>query len=249
MNGCERIEAALKGDEVDRVPVMLHNFMMAAAEMNVSMEAFREDPRVIADALIKSVEKYQLDGVLIDLDTATLAGSVGVPVDFPEKEPARFHGERIASLGDVETLGPVKIENYKYVEIWLNSVRLVKEYFGDDVFVRGNCDQAPFSFACSIRGINGLMMDLVMKEESLVRELLEFSTDVTSQFIRQMAQTGAHMVSNGDSLAGPELISPEFYEGFALPYEARIVEEAHAAGFFTAYIFAATRIGFWIRWC
>jgi len=61
----------------------------------------------------------------------------------------------------------------------------------------------------------------------LVKELLEYCTDVSCQFIRLMAQTGCDMVSNGDSPAGPEMISPEMYEMFALPYEKRVVHEAH----------------------
>lgn len=47
-------------------------------------------------------------------------------------------------------------------------------------------------------------MDLMMTEESRIIELLEYCTDATNQFIRLMAETGADMVSNGDSPAGPE---------------------------------------------
>jgi uroporphyrinogen decarboxylase len=89
MNGYQRIVAALKGERPDKIPVMLHNFMVAAEELNISMGRFRESPTLIAEAFIHSVEKYGLDGVLVDIDTVTLAGSVGVPVDFPEHEPAR----------------------------------------------------------------------------------------------------------------------------------------------------------------
>ena len=32
MNGLERIMAALRGEQPDKTPVMLHNFMMAARE-------------------------------------------------------------------------------------------------------------------------------------------------------------------------------------------------------------------------
>jgi uroporphyrinogen decarboxylase len=45
-----------------------------------------------------------------------------------------------------------------------------------------------------------------------------------------MAETGAHMLSNGDSPAGPEMISPQMYRELALPYEKRIAEQAHATG-------------------
>ena len=59
---------------------MLHNFMMAAREAGVTMEQFRNDPAIIANAFIRSVEKYNYDGILVDIDTVTLAGAVGVPV-------------------------------------------------------------------------------------------------------------------------------------------------------------------------
>ena len=38
------------------------------------------------------------------------------------------------------------------------------------------------------------------------------------------------MVSNGDSPAGPSVVSPAVYRKFAWPYERRIVDEAHALG-------------------
>ena len=44
MNGYERIKAALSGHPTDKIPVMLHNFMMAAREAGVNMEQFRNDP-------------------------------------------------------------------------------------------------------------------------------------------------------------------------------------------------------------
>ena len=31
----------------------------------------------------------QYDGITVDIDTVTLAGACGVPVDFPNDEPAR----------------------------------------------------------------------------------------------------------------------------------------------------------------
>ena len=243
MNGYERINAALRGKPTDKIPVMLHNFMVAAEDMNVSMSRFRENPRLIADVFKNSVEKYGLDGVLVDIDTVTLAGSVGVKVDFPNDSPARSHRGMLDTLDDLKNLKPVNVENYKYVQIWLESVRLLKEYYGDEILIRGNCDQAPFSLASMIRGTEPWMMDLFMAEPTQVTELLEYCTDVTCQFIRLMGQTGAHMVSNGDSPAGPEMISPEMYEQYALPYEKIVVDTAHKAGLsYTLHICGNTEL-------
>jgi uroporphyrinogen decarboxylase len=230
MNSTERILMALRGQPTDRLPVMLHNFMMAARESGVTMYQFREDPRVMADAMIRSAEKYGFDGILVDLDTVTLAGALGVPVDFPENEPARTIGSRIDDLSEVQRLPPVRVENYRYVQVWLEAVRLIKNYFGDDKFVRGNCDQAPYSLAGMVRGSAAWMTDLYLAPEEEKIALLEYCTEATGQFIRLMAQTGCDMLSNGDSPAGPDLISPEWYVRYALPYERRTVEIAHQAG-------------------
>jgi len=230
MNGHQRITAVLNGEKPDRVPVMLHNFLMAAKEYGVTMEQYRNSPQVIADTFKSSVEKYRYDGILVDIDTVTLAGAAGVKVDFPVNEAARPLGANIHDLGSVFDLKPVNIADYKYVGIWLEAVRLLREYYKDEIFIRGNCDQAPFSLASMMRGTQNWMLDLMTGTDEQLTCLLEYCTDITSQFIRLMAQTGCDMVSNGDSPAGPEMISPEIYVKYALPYERKIADVAHSAG-------------------
>ena len=83
MTGHQRITSALKGEWPDKRPIMLHNFMMAAHEAGMNMKEYRSNPEKAAKAHIEAVEKYDLDGVLIDFDTATLAAAVGVPVEDP----------------------------------------------------------------------------------------------------------------------------------------------------------------------
>ena len=230
MNGYQRIDAALKGLKPDKTPIMLHNFMMAAREYGVTMEQYRNSPRVIADAFIASIEKYHYDGILIDIDTATLAGAVGVKVDFPVDDPARTHNGNLENLEDVAHLKRANIENYRQIQIWLEAVRLLKEYFKSELYIRGNCDQAPFSLASMMRGAQNWMLDLMTGTDEQLELLLEYCTDASSQFIRLMAQTGCDMVSSGDSPAGPEMISPEMYLKYAMPYEKKLVETAHLAG-------------------
>jgi len=230
MNGYERITTALKGEKPDKVPVMLHNFMLAAREYNITMEQYRDNPKLIAESFIHSIEKYKYDGILIDIDTVTLAGAVGVPVDFPKDDPARSHEGNVHNLEDVFKLKPVKIENYRYVQHCLEAVRLLVDHFGNEVFIRGNCDQAPFSLASMMRGAQTWMLDLMMGSEEELTALLDYCLDAGTQFIKLMSQTGCHMVSNGDSPAGPEMISSEMYVKYALPYEKKLVETAHECG-------------------
>jgi uroporphyrinogen decarboxylase len=69
-------------------------------------------------------------------------------------------------------------------------------------------------------------LDLIGDEQNALK-LLDYCTDITCQFIDLMAETGADMLSNGDSPAGPDMISPQMYLKFAMPYEKKVVEKAH----------------------
>jgi MtaA/CmuA family methyltransferase len=229
MNGHDRIQRALCGEALDRVPVMLHNFMLAAREAGVTMAQFRSDAATMARCFIESVEKYDLDGVMIDVDTATLAGVLGVSVDLPEDQPALARGAALRCLAEVDDLPPVDVAAHPRAQVWLEAVERICRHFGKEVFIRGNCDQCAFSLASMMRTPEEWMMDLADPgNRAHVHRLLDHCAAATDQFLQLMARTGAHMVSNGDSPAGPEMISPRMYKEFAHPYERRAVECAHA---------------------
>jgi MtaA/CmuA family methyltransferase len=231
MNGHQRIRAALQGRAPDRVPVMLHNFLMAARESGFSQRRFREDAAAIAASFIRAVETYGYDGVLVDVDTVTTAEALGVQVDHPEDQPARWAGPAIASLDAVKDLPPPDLAGSPRVRVWLDAVRRLKSHFGDEVYVRGNCDQAAFSLASMMRGPAEWMMDLVdASSREPAHALLAYCAEAAASFLRLMAATGADMVSNGDSPAGPDLVSPAFYAEFAQPYERRLAAAAHGLG-------------------
>jgi uroporphyrinogen decarboxylase len=231
MNGYERVVAALEGRQPDSTPVMLHNFMMAAREAGVTMQQYRGDGRQIARCHIEAVEKYGYDGMMIDVDTATLAAAAGVPTEYPEDEPAVCRGVRLRSLEEVDDLETVDLTKHEGVVMWVEGVRLLKQYFKNEIYVRGNCDQAGFSLACMMRGIEQWMMDIVDEDsQERVERLLDYCTGVTAQFLRMMAETGCDMLSNGDSSAGTSLISPRLYRRFGLPYEKKLADYSHELG-------------------
>jgi hypothetical protein len=50
--------------------------MMAAHEFGVTMEQYCKNSKIIDEAIIAAVNKYQYDSFLIDIDTVTMAGAV-----------------------------------------------------------------------------------------------------------------------------------------------------------------------------
>ncbi len=227
MNGHQRVKAALNGEWPDKRPIVLLNFMPAAKEAGFTMKEFYTSAENAAKTQVQAVEKYGLDGVLWDLDTAVLASAVGVPVDFPENEPARTHGPCLHDLAEVKNLPPPDISKNERIQVAVEGLRILKKYFGNEIHLRGNADQAPFSLASMMRTPAEWMMDLIMNPE-LSHELLKYCTKAVKDFVQLLADAGAHLISNGDSPAGPEMISPEQYVEFALPYEKEIVDFAHS---------------------
>lgn len=229
MTGHQRCANAFKGIPSDKIPIMFHNFMLAAREAGISMREYRDEPKKAAESHIRFVEKYQTDGIMIDMDTVTLAGAVGVPIDFPEDQPARCHIPLLNTLEKVQDLKLVRISDYKYVNNLLEINRLLKDYFGDEIYIRGNCDQLPFSLASMMRTPSEWMMDLLINEE-LSFQLLDYCLDAAAQLIVLMKEVGVDMLSNGDSPAGPEMISPDMYVKYAMPYEKKIADLSRDLG-------------------
>jgi uroporphyrinogen decarboxylase len=227
MNGNQRIKCALNGEWPDQRPVMLHNFMHAAKEAGFTMKQYYSSPQNAAKAHIQAVEKYKLDGILWDIDTAVLASAVGVPVDLPENEPARVHKPCLLNLEDVEKLEMPDISRNERVQVAVHGLKILHDYFGDEICLRGNADQAPFSLASMMRTPAEWMLDLIMDPGNAHR-LLKFCTRVVIDFVKLLVESGAHMISNGDSPAGPEMISPDQYIEFAFPYEKEIVDYTHS---------------------
>lgn len=195
------------------------------------MGRFRLDPEALSRSFIVAVEKYDYDGILVDVDTATLAGALGARVDFPEDEPARVAGGCVDDVRRAEQLLAVDISSYPVIQTWLEAVQRLRSYFGNEILIRGNCDQCPFSLAALVRGMEAWMLDLLDPEMTPhITRMLDICHRASLEFVELMADAGAHVISNGDSTAGPAVISPKMYLTFAWPYEKRIVERTHQLG-------------------
>jgi uroporphyrinogen-III decarboxylase len=90
MNSLQRVRAVPAGEILDRVPVCLHNFMLATHEAGIRMEDYRVNPQVIAHAHLQAVEKYGHDCILVDTDITMLAEALGARSECAPDEPGRI---------------------------------------------------------------------------------------------------------------------------------------------------------------
>ncbi|MDR3235058.1 MAG: uroporphyrinogen decarboxylase family protein [Planctomycetaceae bacterium] len=227
MNGFERINNVLNGQATDVVPVMLHNFMSAAREGGMTMQQFRSSSENIANDFVDAARRYQLDGILTDVDTALEAYALGAETHFGEDTPAKVIAPISNRIEEViDSIDSEKIQQDKRIRIYLDAIQLIRKQVGGELFIRGNADQGPFSLAAAVYGLTNMMMDLVNPEkEDIILQLIERCYEVHLTFHRMVKESGADMTSFGDSMGSPELISPKMYKKFVEPFQKRLVQE------------------------
>lgn len=236
MNRKERIWAVMHGQVPDRIPIMTHNFLMAAREGGITMREYRESPDEIVRVLTQSCEKYGTDGVLLDVDTALLASACGAEVVYPEDIAAVTLDRQSRQIPEIlEALDRLDLQTHPRIAMYLETIQKLAQWGQrNDVFIRGNADQGSFSLACLLVGMNRFLEDLTDEdcEEDIFR-LLEATYRVSLQMHRLCHEAGADCTSYGNSPEGCSVISPAMFRHFAKPFETRLAAQLNREGIFT----------------
>lgn len=234
MNSRERTLAVLRGEIPDRVPVCLHNFLVASREAGIPLERYLSDPEAAARAHLEAVEKYGYDCILIDFDTTMLAEAMGAQRDSTPGQPGHIAAPAIRSLEEAEKIVPADPERDGRIPALVEAVRIMAKRAGGEVAIRGNADQCAFSLAALLRGVQDFLVDLVTEPDHPgIQRLLEVSYLSHLATHRALRRAGADFTSLGDSLSGPDVVSPALFRRFARPWQERLVRELAAEGIFT----------------
>jgi uroporphyrinogen decarboxylase len=228
----ERCLTVLEGGIPDRVPVCLLDFMPAAATAGMTMREYCTDGRAMAEAHIKAWERYGHDLIDLENGVAALASAVGCTVEFEEdSSPPWVTSPAIERIEDLERLRPIDPSRDGMLPAVIEATRRIAEHVGDRAFLLAEADQGPFSLATQIVGVEEFLIALLdPSKRGYVDRLLDYAADQVITYARALIDAGGHMTGMGDSIAGPDVCSPEQYREFAWPYERRVVETLAAEG-------------------
>lgn len=233
MNKIERIQTVMNGGIPDRIPVMTHNFLMAAKEGGISMKEYRESPDQIVRVLTEACEKYDTDGVLLDVDTALLASACGADTVYPDEIAAVVKDRQTRSIREItDYLRTLDLASQPRIALYLETIHKLSDWGKkNEVFVRCNADQGSFSLACMLVGMNEFLMDLLDEDyEEELMELLEATLDTSLQMHKLCYEAGGDCTSYGNSSEGCSVISPALFRKFAKPFETRFASAMNEAG-------------------
>ena len=227
MNHLERVQAVLRGETPDRIPVIPQCFMFSAKTAGYTIGQINRSPRLMAESHRICQEKFGYDGCVIDVDDATLAEACGAKVKWRDDDVASVdeHHPALEDLRDIDTLHMPDPYHDGRLPEWLETTERLKAMIGEEVFIMGRADQGPFSLLSLLRGTQNFMVDLITEEPSVIHHALEWVTKAHLAFARAQLAVGAHATSMGDAYASPNLVSPAMYREYALPYEKKVVDE------------------------
>lgn len=227
MTSLERIQAVMRGEIPDYLPVLPQSFMFAMNDGGYSIGEVNRNPAVMAKCHLECREKYGYDGCIIDIDDSTLAEACGAKVKYRDDSVAVVMENEplITDLRQIDDLKMPDPEKDGRLPEWLETTSRIAEKIGKEAFVMGRADQGPFSLLCLLRGTQEFMIDLFEEDEEVILHALEWTTKVHIAFAKAQLEAGAAVTSMGDAYASPNLISPNLYHTFALPFEKEAVKE------------------------
>jgi uroporphyrinogen decarboxylase len=236
MSSIERVETVLRGGIPDRVPVDLHDFMLAARRSGLPFAAYFTDGEAMAQGHIAAWREFGHDVVLVENGTAALAQACGVGVEYlADSAPVSFT-PAIASLDELERLVVPDPYTSEPLAQNLRATRLVVEAIGREAFIIGRADQGPFSLASMIVGMEAFLSALALPgNEAPLARLLAFCEEVVERYAMAQMEQGAHMTSMGESIGGPDVCSPATYRRWAWAADQRLVRRLAERGIRLAY--------------
>jgi len=227
MNSKERCLAAVRGEQLDRVPVFPLIMFLAANRFKVPYRAYATDGQVLAEAQLALGERFALDAITSCSDAFRLSADLGGEMIYPEDGTPYLARPLLTCQADLEGLHrPDVLQSGSRTADRIRATGIMARCVGQDCLVLGWVDM-PFAEACSLCGVSQFLM-LLVEQPELAQRILEFLTEVVIDFAVAQLQAGAAMIGAGDAAAS--LISARMYRQFALPYEQRVCTAVHTAG-------------------
>ncbi|KLU60658.1 uroporphyrinogen decarboxylase [Peptococcaceae bacterium CEB3] len=220
MTSYQRCMAAISWQRPDRVPVIPQNSDMAVALSGYDMVECSKDGRKLALAMIECQERFGYDGHMMGPDAAILAEALGCPTEYRPQDPPAVSGPALEKLEDVDKLKPINPYKDGRLPQWLRAIQTLVEKSGEKVFIIGRADQAGFTLAALLRGLEPFLLDIAMGEKlDLVHKLIRFTNECHINLAKAMKEVGAHLTTCGDAFGGPSIVGPDVFRDYVFPYE------------------------------
>jgi len=223
--GKQRVSAAFKktfsdqSPALDRIPAYIFSGSCNAKLVGASIREFLKDPQVFTKAQIAAYELYKPDIMIMMWDLSMDIEAMGNELRYPEEEMSVVTKKLLDDKGNLSSLkvpDPYKDGRLPgYLEACVATKKVVTEAPVSGVIA------GPWTIAMGLRGATNLIMD-TKKDPKFVHELMAICTEATRKFTEALADSGIG-VGYSEAPASCDLISPNMYRDFVLPYHKELI--------------------------
>ncbi|MCL4417984.1 MAG: uroporphyrinogen decarboxylase family protein [Actinobacteria bacterium] len=231
MTGKERIKAAIKFREHDRVSCFPLIHWGSAGIYGTSVEEYAKDPLVQAESLIKCCDIFGYDGINTGVDVIIEAEAFGGETVFQKEGPPflKSHfiyndSEKLTVLKSLKVLDP---RSSGRMPIQIKASEEVVKRKGKEKYIMAFI-MGPLNAASQLRGVQNTMIDFIL-DPAYIEELLDFSTKQVLEYGKSLAETGVDCIGIGEALASPNFSSPESIYKFDFPRLVKLINGLHEA--------------------
>lgn len=229
MDEKERLLNVLKGDRVDRPPVICPGGMMSACVTEISDQVgggHHSGTKAMVSAARKineliGFENYGIPYCLT-AEVEALGASVNIGNNLIEPRITRYNAEPLEVIMD--NYGPVDVTSGR-MGVALEAIR---ELRNSRVPVIGNVS-GHISTASSV--VNPLeIFKMMRREPERTARFMAFINDYLIRYALEMVKAGADVICISDPTATGEILGSRDFQKFAVPYYQNIIKALHKEG-------------------
>ncbi len=227
MNSLERLIASGKGEPLDRVPVAPGIGHYAAVKARQPMTRVAWNPELMAEVVIRSVERHGYDSCSPITDYGHGTESMGSTVVIRGWEQTYVGAYAVQSEADVARLRlPDPLRDGR-MPVVIGCEQILVEKLGGHVGINGGL-AGPLSFAASLRGPQAILYDMIDRPE-MVHRLLAIALEAGKAFGEaQVRHGGVGTVNIYEPMA--TMISNTMVEEFSFAYLEPLIRHIKGLG-------------------
>lgn len=229
MNSLQRILAAVKGEPVDRTPVLPVMLMQGARELGMPLEQYFGRPTRLAEGQLRLLERFGHDGVFAFPHIVQDVLPWGSSLTFHEDGPPSVAKMVIRNFEDILDLKAPNPADNPYLRHTLEAAEALSRDVGDEKLVVGAII-GPFSLPTMLMGTRkflDILDEPALREryfEPLMAAMIEFS----AQWVKAQLEAGCHLVVFAEGIASATIIDEDTFLKYAKPVMERFVDRVRS---------------------
>jgi MtaA/CmuA family methyltransferase len=229
MTSLERTMVVLDHRIPDRVPVALHNFLMACQMHGADFGEILRSGEMLAEAQLIAWREFGHDVIMHENGVCAEAEAMGCEILYPARGASHVEDPVIKSVEDIDKLEIPDPEGTFPLNEMLKATRILVKETGGTVFIMGRADQGPMALAAALWGPENFLLaaaDPDMRPHVL--KLVDKCVRMNIAYGEAQRRAGAHGTSIGSY--GHSLISTKMYNELEFPGDMAFCDAMRKVG-------------------